>query len=115
MTDTTDAEFWDQVWDYYCPELGVMTLELDSDDWDFVIGKTYQLLCQKFNCDPEDETGDLNPLVKMMIQDLDWIPHAKNFGVLVQRMKFSEKTNFENMEVIETSGCFAKAEEMLTT
>lgn len=138
MTDLSDAEFYDQVWDHKCPELGTMCIELDDKDWDFVIGKTYQLLCQKFNCDPEGE----NPLVNMMTQDMNWISHAKNFGVIEKRTPKEAKDwrelqaamfnldpevavhledreifhdDFENMEVVEIGEGFLEIEEEAKT
>ena len=87
MTDLNDDEFYNQVWDHKCPELGMMCIELSDQDWDFVIGKTYTLLCQKFNCDPEGE----NPHIYMMTQGMDWISHAKNFGVIEKKTKKDAK------------------------
>jgi hypothetical protein len=77
------TDFYDQIWDFKYAKTGLMCIELDEDDWDFIAGKTYFLLCEKMNLDPEGET----PLVDKMMENDGWIAHAKKLGLLVRRTR----------------------------
>ena len=81
-------QFYDKVWAYKVnfpdtPIHNQFTPFLDTSDWEILMFETYKQLCERRGLDPLQD----HPVINMQMNDMDWIEHAKDLGILTKRTR----------------------------